>query len=160
MTFDGNTVEDNTTRRHHVRDQLRLQSDEQHRSPERARGSRKLALPGGDPDRAQPGLRSPGNTLDGNVHGIIGIQQNRTDDMVYGPHTLKNLWVHDNTVTHSGSGFAAGVGADYGDPFAAAANNKFDRNRYTTAATAPFAWAGVAAPGRRGAATARTPPAP
>jgi parallel beta-helix repeat protein len=142
MTFDGNTVEDNTT--------VGIMYEISYGCKVTNNIARRNGL--GDPNNwlypagiliaHSPDCEVANNTLDGNVHGIIGIQQNRTDDMVYGPHTLKNLWVHDNTVTHSGSGFAAGVGADYGDPFGAAANNKFDRNQYTTAATAPFAWAG------------------
>ena len=86
-----------------------------------------------------------GNTVtsSGGAHGIIGIQQNRTDDMVYGPHTLKNLWVHNNTTIHSGSGFAAAVGSDIGlTPFDATANNRFTANGYTvTSSASPFAWA-------------------
>jgi parallel beta-helix repeat protein len=78
-----------------------------------------------------------GNTVENNWNGIVGIQQDRDD------HQLRNLWVHDNTITMSrgGSGVGQGGSPAY-DPFHA--NNRFDRNEYRVDGNLdkPFRWEG------------------
>jgi parallel beta-helix repeat protein len=143
MTFDGNTVEDNTHAGifYEISYGCKVTNNTVRRNG--LGDANNWLYPAGILIAHSPDCEVANNTLDGNVHGIVGLQQNRTDDMVYGPHTLKNLWVHDNTVTQGAGGFAAGIARDYGDPFAAAANNRYDRNRYanTSSNVAPFAWA-------------------
>ena len=143
MTFDGNTVEDNshTGIFYEISYGCKVTNNTVRRNGLGDAGN--WLYPAGILIAHSPDCEVSGNTLEGNVHGIIGIQQNRTDDATYGPHTLKNLWVHDNVVTQGSSGFAAGVAADAGNPFAASVNNRYDRNRYTISSSngEPFAWA-------------------
>ena len=81
-----------------------------------------------------------GNTVMGNANGIGGIQQDRGTG-AYGPHLLKNLYVHDNVVTMR-SGSHNGVVQDIGDNAVfTSRNNHFTRNTYTLGANRlPFAW--------------------
>ncbi len=80
-----------------------------------------------------------GNTVEDNWNGIVGIQQDR------GTHELRNLWVHDNTVTMSRGQTGVGLaGTGVYNPFNA--NNRFDRNDYRVDAGVikPFKWEGSA----------------
>jgi parallel beta-helix repeat protein len=141
MTFDGNTVEDNTHAGifYEISYGCRVTNNVVRRNG--LGDASNWLYPAGILIAHSPDCEVAGNTLEGNVHGIMGIDQARTDDAIYGPHVLKNLWVHDNRVT-GGSGYVAGVGANPGVPaFSATANNRYDRNTYVTMNGAPFAWA-------------------
>jgi parallel beta-helix repeat protein len=80
-----------------------------------------------------------GNTVEDNCNGIVGIQQDRGAGP-YGPHELKNLYVHDNTVRMpSGqSGIADGSG---GNAVYTSRNNRFESNSYSIRLGEPaFGW--------------------
>jgi parallel beta-helix repeat protein len=86
-----------------------------------------------------------GNTVEGNVNGIMCIDAARdaSHPSDLGVHNPENLWIHDNTVVQP-TGRAGGC-ADSDpnhDPTTAAANNRWDRNRYTLSATTKFRWLG------------------
>lgn len=139
MTFDGNTVEDNSHAGifYEISYGCKVINNTVRRNG--SGDASNWFYPAGILIAHSPDCEVANNTVTQSIHGIVGIQQNRTDDMLYGPHTLKNLWVHDNTV-QGASGYTAGVGADYGNPFDPALNNKFDRNHYTASTANPFAW--------------------
>jgi parallel beta-helix repeat protein len=139
MTFDGNTVEDNSHAGifYEISYGCKVVNNTVRRNGS-GDGSNWF-YPAGILIAHSPDCEVANNTVTQSIHGIVGIQQNRTDDMLYGAHTLKNLWVHDNTV-QGASGYTVGVGADYGNPFDPALNNKFDRNHYTATTANPFAW--------------------
>jgi parallel beta-helix repeat protein len=80
-----------------------------------------------------------GNTLVDNWNGITGIDQNRGSGD-YGPFELRDLHVHDNSVTwtvevpkdSSGHGGVSGVAQDFGDiTYFDTRNILFERNTYT-----------------------------
>ncbi|MFN2384611.1 MAG: nitrous oxide reductase family maturation protein NosD [Gemmatimonadota bacterium] len=77
-----------------------------------------------------PDVQVYGNTVENNYNGIIGIQQDRGSG-AYGPHTLANLYVHDNTVIQRVGQWAAGAAQDVGDGGFFGRNIRFERNRYT-----------------------------
>lgn len=90
-----------------------------------------------------------GNFLEGNAHGIAGIQQNRDCGAPcgppgqYGPHLLSGLNVHDNHITVTSSAHRTGIVQDTGDlAVYSSRNNRFVNNiyQYTVTVTHPFAW--------------------
>ena len=80
-----------------------------------------------------------GNTVEGNVNGIAGIQQNRGTG-TYGPYLLQNLVVLSNTVTMTRG--ATGVAQSIGDNSVFTIwNNRFQGNAYSLGTNAkPFRW--------------------
>jgi parallel beta-helix repeat protein len=82
-----------------------------------------------------------GNQVSGNKQGIVGIQQKRTINGIDFSKNLKNLYVHNNTVTLSGQG-VNGVACDTGDNGVwTSRNNRFQANSYDLASyTSPFRW--------------------
>jgi parallel beta-helix repeat protein len=81
-----------------------------------------------------------GNTLERNMHGIGLTQTNRADG-AYGAHLTQNVNVHDNAITTTSGGVAAGLALSFNDPsFYTSRNNRFQNNRYTLCAPAYFAW--------------------
>jgi parallel beta-helix repeat protein len=145
MTFDGNTIDDNTHAGifYEISYGCLVTNNIVRRNG--LGNASNWMYPAGILIAHSPDCEVSNNTVTDNVHGIVGIQQTRTDDMVYGPHVLERLWVHDNTITHDASGgYAAGIGSGVGSaPYSATANNRFDRNRYsvTSANGSPFTWA-------------------
>ena len=90
-----------------------------------------------------PNVEVYGNTVQGNVNGITGIQQNRGSGD-YGPHDLTNLYVHNNTVTmlsgRTGVSQSIGNNAVY-----TSWNNRFATNTYHLGSnTTPFFWMNAA----------------
>jgi len=81
-----------------------------------------------------------GNTLKNNNGGIYASQKNRGSGS-HGTFEIKNLWVHDNTITFS-SGFHGFRVHDGGDAYYNNKNNRFDRNNYNVHNSEPFFWMG------------------
>lgn len=79
------------------------------------------------------------NKLEDNQNGIMGIQQDRGSGS-HGPHDLRNLWVHDNTIIQRRGKWAAGAAQDIGDVRVFDRNLKFNNNRYFTNRSQPFEW--------------------
>lgn len=81
-----------------------------------------------------PDVEIYGNTLVDNYQGIAALDDRRGSGP-YGPWLLRNLWVHDNTITSrtqgpEGSG-RTGLIQPQNDPAAfTSQNNRFDRNTY------------------------------
>jgi parallel beta-helix repeat protein len=92
-----------------------------------------------------PNVEVYGNTVQDNAHGIAGVQQDRSKwPALYGPHLLKNFYVHDNIVTTT-TGRAAAVADMTGSNaiFSGTYRNRFKRNIYHLNGQAtPFAWRG------------------
>ncbi len=88
-----------------------------------------------------PDVEVYGNVVSGNRNGIVGIQQNRTDHpSAYGPHHLKNLYVHDNIITMNSG--RTGIATDTGDDAVyTTRNNRFQNNTYILGGNSkPFYW--------------------
>jgi hypothetical protein len=86
-----------------------------------------------------PNVEVYGNIVEDNAHGIRGIDANRGSGK-YGPYTLKDLWVHDNTISlpQGNNGIWGETSSTY-----TSNNNRFDRNTYRNAHTNnPFWWKG------------------
>ena len=81
-----------------------------------------------------------GNTLKNNNGGIYVSQKNRGSGS-HGTFEVKNLWVHDNTVSFN-QGFNGFRVHDGGDVYYTNKNNRFDRNNYTLSGAEPFFWMG------------------
>jgi len=81
-----------------------------------------------------------GNTLKNNNGGIYVSQKNRGSGSK-GTFEVKNLWVHDNSITFS-SGFHGFRVHDGGDAYYNNKNNRFDRNNYNIHNSEPFFWMG------------------
>ena len=81
-----------------------------------------------------------GNTLKNNNGGVFVGQNNRGSGS-HGTFEIKNLWVHDNTITFS-SGFHGFRVNDGGDVYYNNKNNRFDRNNYNVHNSEPFFWMG------------------
>lgn len=77
-----------------------------------------------------PDVEVYGNIVENNQNGIMGVQQDRGDGD-FGPHELRNLNVHDNTVVQGSKQWAAGVAQDVGDTGVFSRNIRFQNNRYT-----------------------------
>jgi hypothetical protein len=78
-----------------------------------------------------PGLEVTGNTLTSCWGGIVLIQQSRPGEAIDGTAALvRNVNVHDNTLTNSG---VTGAAQDYNDATGNVftRNNKFQANRYS-----------------------------
>jgi parallel beta-helix repeat protein len=88
---------------------------------------------------ASSNVEIDGNTLEGNAHAIVGIQQNRGSGS-QGPWLIQNLWVHDNTITVGA--YQVGLVTDTGDnAIFTSRNNHFDQNTYNIgSSTRPFIW--------------------
>jgi hypothetical protein len=90
-----------------------------------------------------------GNTVTGNGITLVaatadGRDRAHEEPAPHGPHTVQNVWVHDNVVTMF-EGETTGVFEDAGDPAIFVTNrNRFDANTYYLhSLTEPhFAWAG------------------
>ncbi len=78
------------------------------------------------------------NVLEGNRMDIMAAQQNRGSG-AYGPHDVRNLWVHDNTIL-SRNGAQSGAAQDNGADLSTR-NIRFDRNTYRANHPRPFGWA-------------------
>jgi parallel beta-helix repeat protein len=97
---------------------------------------------------ASPDVEIYGNTVSGNMSGIVAIQQNRGSGR-FGPHIVQNMYVHDYSVTQptwgrpGDSNAAAGAVQDVGDNgvFSSSRNNRFVHNTYYLGANVrPFEW--------------------
>jgi parallel beta-helix repeat protein len=93
---------------------------------------------------ASPGVEVYGNTLSGNLGGIMAIQQPRGSG-AYGPNEIEDLYVHDNDVTMShadGDPNWNGFLNDTADvTYFTARNNRFEANTYhVDDDTAYFTW--------------------
>ena len=86
-----------------------------------------------------------GNTLGDNANGIALIESGRRADerpAPYGPHVVRNVWVHDNRVTLA-DGQVSGAVQDIGDTAVYTRNNnRFENNTYVVPSLAQpyFAW--------------------
>ena len=92
-----------------------------------------------------PDVEVYGNTVEDNNAGIMAVDADRAADHTspYGTHNTRNLSVHDNVIRQADAGRAAGV-ADWdtnSDPYAAGANNRWTRNKYTIGTSTKFQWA-------------------
>ena len=79
-----------------------------------------------------------GNVVENNFVGIAGIDQSRSNppDERHGTWTLRNLWVHDNTIRQPRAYRAAGIARD--DEMYAQHNLRFDRNTYQISSSSVF----------------------
>jgi hypothetical protein len=88
------------------------------------------------------------NVVANNANGITLIESGdraSEDPAPHGPHTLRNVWVHDNIIWMS-EGETTGVVDDTDDPAVYTDNNnRFDKNAYYLGSLAAthFAWRGV-----------------
>ena len=86
------------------------------------------------------------NVVDDNANGITLIDSGRRARELpapHGPHIVRNVWVHDNTVTMSPGQFTGAV-EDTGDRAIFTSNhNRFDRNTYHLRSVdqSAFVWA-------------------
>jgi parallel beta-helix repeat protein len=82
-----------------------------------------------------PNVEISGNVLEDNWQGITGLDDHRGSGP-YGPYTLMNLNVHDNSITSrlpdAGTGRTGIIDMDGWTAYAAG-NNRFTGNRYTLA---------------------------
>ena len=73
------------------------------------------------------------NTVAGNANGIMLLDSGRRareDPTPHGPHVVRNVWVHDNTVTMR-AGETTGAVQDTGDPgIFTTGHNRFEDNTY------------------------------
>jgi parallel beta-helix repeat protein len=83
-----------------------------------------------------------GNIVEDNAGGINAVQQERGVGK-YGPHVVRNLWVHDNTVRMRTG--LNGIATDTGDlSIFRNWNNRYDSNTYYLGPLARyFAWLGA-----------------
>jgi hypothetical protein len=84
-----------------------------------------------------------GNTVSGNKQGIVAIQQDRVVNGVDFTKNLKNLYVHNNTVTITSDMGRSGIASGTGDIAVwTNRNNRFQSNVYylTQAGSRPFVW--------------------
>jgi parallel beta-helix repeat protein len=85
-----------------------------------------------------------GNTVEDNNAAIMAVEADRGSDHPsgYGPHSVRNLSVHDNAVRQTDSGQVAGI-VDWNpgtDPYSAVANNRWVRNSYVVGADTKWHW--------------------
>jgi hypothetical protein len=92
-----------------------------------------------------PNVEVYNNIVTNNQNGITGIQQGqKRGSGAYGPHHLKNLWVHHNTITMTERGQTGISDNGTGDPTVFSQNNRFDYNTYDPGARQNyFAWKGA-----------------
>jgi hypothetical protein len=88
-----------------------------------------------------------GNTVTECMNGIIGTQPHRELSRRGTPYLLRNLYVHDNTITQN-QGIAAGIvrSAAFGEAVFDSWNNRFANNQFHLANPRAkyFAWGGSA----------------
>lgn len=85
-----------------------------------------------------PSVQVYGNLVEDNYNGIAGIQQNRGSGK-YGEYKLRNLKVHNNTVTMARG--ASGIANDDGDTQVTnGGGNFFDHNIYTVGTSKSSWW--------------------
>jgi hypothetical protein len=92
---------------------------------------------------SSPDVEIAGNTLMDNANGI-GLIQSARGEGLYGPHIVRNLDAHDNSITQP-AGFT-GAAQDVGNAAVFAGRNiRFRRNRYVLRRNGvPFRWSGAA----------------
>jgi Right handed beta helix region len=76
-----------------------------------------------------------GNTVTNGMNGIAAVQSNRGSSRRSGrPYTVRNLFVHDNTIIQT-TGIAAGLirSDNYDDSIFTSWNNRFENNTYNLA---------------------------
>jgi len=83
-----------------------------------------------------------GNTLVGNTMDIVALQQERGSGPL-GARLVRNLWVHDNTVTSSVAGALSGAASDNGTDFSTR-NVVWNMNHYLSNHSLTFGWADTA----------------
>lgn len=87
------------------------------------------------------GVEVYGNRLDGNRGGVVGIQDDRGDGP-RGPYQVRNLWVHDNEITHQAGFTGVQLNSGSRDVFSRW-GNRFERNTYEFGVRdRPFEWNG------------------
>lgn len=69
------------------------------------------------------------NILSGNPNGILGAQTARGSGPD-GPYVLRNLFVHDNTITMTSGGTGVLRASNISDAIFRTANNRFEGNVY------------------------------
>jgi parallel beta-helix repeat protein len=77
------------------------------------------------------------NSVIDNGHGILAIHNDRGSGD-YGAFILKDLWVHDNTVTLPQGAFTGILDDTGGTAAYTSYNNRFDRNTYNAVGAFPF----------------------
>lgn len=88
-----------------------------------------------------PNVEVYGNRLEGNRGGVVGIQDERGDGP-RGPYQLRDLWVHDNEITHS-TGFTGVLLNSGSNDVFSNWGNRFERNVYQFGPRdRPFEWRG------------------
>jgi len=91
------------------------------------------------------GVEIYGNTVRGCMNGIVGTQPHRELSRHGTPYLLRDLYVHDNTITED-QGIAAGIvrSAAFGDAVFDSWNNRFANNQFHLANPRAkyFAWGG------------------
>ena len=90
-----------------------------------------------------PDVEIYGNTLDNNANGITAMQSTGYETSgLYGPRELKNLYVHNNTVTQKNG--LVGLSQIVGDnSYYTSKNNRFvDNTYYLGISTNYFTWSG------------------
>ena len=88
-----------------------------------------------------PDVEVYGNVVRGNRNGIMGREEDRgSGDQ--GLYSVTGLWVHDNCVEQSNGLRAAGItrNGTTENPYAAASNNRFERNTYLLSGGSDFRW--------------------
>lgn len=94
---------------------------------------------------ASSGVEIYGNTVRGCMNGIIGTQPQRELSRRGTPYLLRDLYVHDNTISQS-QGIAAGIvrSGAFGDAVFDSWNNRFANNQFHLANPRAkcFAWGG------------------
>jgi hypothetical protein len=95
---------------------------------------------------SSPNVEVYGNVVEDNWNGITGLNDGRGSGN-YGPWVLKNLYVHDNTITSrlvpDGIGRTGVTDFRGTDAFSAASNNRFRQNHYILGTKARyFMWLG------------------
>jgi parallel beta-helix repeat protein len=138
--YEGNIVEDNAMSGifHEISYAATIRNNQLSRNgfaiPQKLRG-------GAITVTSSPDVEIYGNKMTGN-HAGITINQDDRGAGAYGRYEVRNLNIHDNTVTQKDAGRAAGLGGSDPnfDQFAPAANNRFDHNTYLLGPDARFQW--------------------
>jgi hypothetical protein len=83
-----------------------------------------------------------GNTVEDNLNGIMAREEQRGSGNL-GPYHTTNFSVHDNAVRQTDAGHAAGIASSdpTTNPYAPAANNRWDRNTYLVGPETRWRWA-------------------
>ncbi len=145
VTFDGNTIEDNAWDgiQYEISYDGAITNNLIRRNgwsnPNAAEGAGIMVSNSGG-----LGLEVSGNTLVGNKNGIILLQADRGTGTA-GPWVVRNVRVHDNTVTLSGNERTGAYRYSGDTGLWTVNNNHFEHNTYSLqgAAAAPFLWQGA-----------------